>query len=742
MKTAAILLSVLMLASSITACTTKTDRIDHAITLASSDARADALWLSERLDGNIPDEVVIGIDSSDTYGIDMTDFENGGYIIREMDGEILIFGKTADALDRAVRKYAKAAEKGQTANLDEVYLEGKRVGKITIAGRDISEYTVVYVPEETVVTPSFGYTKGNSLLAAQEIVRLIEVACGVRLSMSETDVEGPMIKIGYLEDGEHDQNGFVYKVENGNLYINGVSIGNGCVNGVYHFLENYCGWEDLTYGVSELAEAELVEVPDGISEDINPLFDTLSGHIIEGKDCDSSARNFRGVSDVGAEFMYHWLKDNRFIFDAQPCYSEDYVLEETVYNLTAWLDNYMASGRDLYDPIVELNFGMGDNPHHCVCSDCIKVFRKEGDTHAGNMIRFINTLEETMDASGYDGLIYRILAYYGTQKPPKLAVPNEDISVSFCTDAHCYVHPIEGGECTGPSTAGAANPHDLGQNNNDIGEWIRRWGELTDNLLMWYYVLDNGFSAYSIITNLYYDFQFIDDAGVRGVYLCGGTYGLGIGRVVKLLATELQYNPYMTEEEYEATVCRFLEREYGEGWYYIREYIKMWEESQRRSGYCKNCWTYSMFSCGGFDWDYNEENYDTMFNYLEAAIPLADTAQQEKNCELFTLHMIYQGNLPSYISAYNAGDEEKLELLRERHELLISRLKKYGYNIDNLMFDNGTQWPMRIEENLDDEIWANLYTDMLNKYHMLGVESFPEVPSEYQTTETASDSAS
>lgn len=42
-----------------------------------------------------------------------------------------------DGLDLAVRKYAKAAETSSVSELDEVYHEGERIKKLTVAGCDI-----------------------------------------------------------------------------------------------------------------------------------------------------------------------------------------------------------------------------------------------------------------------------------------------------------------------------------------------------------------------------------------------------------------------------------------------------------------------------------------------------------------------------------------------------------------------------------------------------------------------------
>ena len=125
-KTLSIILSAIILSAAFVSCAPAADQLDPAITLASSDAAAKAEWLDERLDV-IPDNLIIGIESNERYGVDMSGFEEDGYIARAVDGDVLLFGASAEGLDRAVREYAKAADVSATVELDTVYHEGARI---------------------------------------------------------------------------------------------------------------------------------------------------------------------------------------------------------------------------------------------------------------------------------------------------------------------------------------------------------------------------------------------------------------------------------------------------------------------------------------------------------------------------------------------------------------------------------------------------------------------------------------
>ncbi len=80
----------------------QSDKISPRITLTSSDAADAAAWLTARL-GEVPDRVVIGT-SADGYGVDLAALEADGYYIRSLGGEVALSARTADGLDRAVRK--------------------------------------------------------------------------------------------------------------------------------------------------------------------------------------------------------------------------------------------------------------------------------------------------------------------------------------------------------------------------------------------------------------------------------------------------------------------------------------------------------------------------------------------------------------------------------------------------------------------------------------------------------------
>ena len=224
------------------------EKYSPKITVSSSDAAESAAWLTEKLGDRLTDEVYLAV--GDAKGIDMSDFENDGYVIRTDAGNALIVGRSADGLDRGVRKYAKAVQSGTADGLDITYHEGYRVKRLTVCGRDISEYTIVKVADVTEYEPLAAQESMD--VAADELQSYIEKTCGARLAIVTDHDAAPAhalrLAIGSVAD--YGDEAFSIKVtDSGDVVITGGRY-RGCMYGVYDFLEEDIGWRFVndTYG--------------------------------------------------------------------------------------------------------------------------------------------------------------------------------------------------------------------------------------------------------------------------------------------------------------------------------------------------------------------------------------------------------------------------------------------------------------------------------------------------------------
>lgn len=671
-------MSSVLLASALVSCAYIPARTADETASASSDARAGEAWLENRL-GEIPDGTVVGVGSNEQYGIDMSDFEEDGYILRELGGEVLVFGKSSAGLDLAVRKYAKAVESGETAGLDEVYHEGYRIEKLTVAGTDISEYGIYYPSDNN----------EGMLFAVSELQKLVKKACGAELSAAQGEPSGKYIEFRFLDDESFNDGGYRYRVENGSIIIEGVR-NFGCANAVYRFLQEECGWEGLCYGDSILAESEHVDVADGTVYTGNPRFEYFQPYLGSSFwKYDSSYPNQKQTSYgshdgriyIGRPYRAchgiennKWISPDRYLGSGrQPCYTDEDIYAELYENVYAYVESAVSAGKRIGAELQSVDIAHPDIMGFCQCKNCMKVYKKENNTNAGAVVQFANRLVEDMRPD-YDGIKYLIFAYQGTQKPC-LTAPDEDIYVTFCTDRCCANHALNSGECY----TGAFYEN---MTNQVLCEWLEGWVALNGNVLVWHYGLDDGFGSNNYADTLYEDLIYFDEIGVRGVFMEFEFMGFSLNRITNQLGYLINWDRDMTKEEYLSEFDRLLEKDYGDGWENIRRCVDFWTEGENRNG-CWHCW-YFTEQVTEQNFEYAAEHYDEVYALAKEAVTMANSEEQEIRCVKFFALMVYQGANCSYFTAYDSYDTDKLALIEERWSEMYGELIRCGINPDSI----------------------------------------------------------
>ena len=659
----------------------------------SSSASAAETFLVERL-GAVPEGVILGDASvAASYGVDMSDFENDGYIVRAVGDETLVFGKTEEGLDRAARKYAKAVQDGTADTINVTYHEGYRIERLTVAGRDISEYTVYY-PETA---------NENMKFAADELVRLVKKATGVTLPVVVGDTVSPAIELRHTDDPALKEDGYRYTVTDDGLVIEG-AVKRGCSNGVWRFLQNECGWDRLIYGDSYLNEADHVDIPVGTAKTETPVFSYLgfydgNDRVYNERTTPTAAQNSYPMTHPGGHgFVYGKFCDFDGAYE-QICYTDEERYEEGYENVR----NYVAARYGSPDFFM-VDVGQADNDNYCYCDTCLEVFVEDGGTNAGAVIRYVNRLSEEINEE-FPGVYFAILAYVSAKNPPKVTRPNEHIIINFCYDFNCANHPVDGSKCNSK-----IDPNGL--NNKDYDELVRGWCAITDNFYVRNYGLNQHLLDSILIDNIYDDMRYFRDVGVKGLLYELQGYGLGIKRLEKQLVHEMNWNPDMTREEYDALFCDILENEYGDGWIYIKEYIDEWALAQSLTG-CFHCWGWSGHYYH-YDDKFNTHFYKDRFDYylelFDSAMYEADSAKQQQKAELLSCSVIYMGCYSSYFLEYIAGNTERLEVFEERWAKMLEVLKKNGYDVKKIpTLTAGENDLVAYEDTLFAEAWTNWY---------------------------------
>lgn len=671
----ALFLGLILLLSALSSCAARPEKhYSDKISVSSSDAEDCAVWLTDRLGESLRDRVYISV--GDSAGFDMSSFENDGYILKRDGNGIVIAAKTSVGADIAVRKYANAVDLGKGTDFNITYHEGYRIKKLTLAGRDISEYTVVYPESDPELRSS-----ANSYMqyAAADLQRLIAKACGASLALvcGESDAS-PRIELRRSEElGLH---GYRYFFEGDSLIIEGGSE-DGCLNGVYRFLENECGWESLSGGDSLLHEAEHIDVPADTESCAVPAFDYFrmaNSAVFEDFETDRSVSthpygiiSYANHSDL--------IEGNPSV---QICYTNENKFMNVCDNVEAFIRLWVSAGLTVGKDLLDINLGQSDNGTYCRCADCMKVIKEEGSV-SGVVIRWMNALAENMEERDpeYAKLKYKCFAYFGSQIPCKTH-PAENVWVTFAMDWCCVKHTLTGEDCRNrfPVRAVTEQPTIC---NDDFARWVREWCDMSDNIYIWFYTLECHLQRFSVFDILYDNVRYFRDCGVKGLMWEHDDSGFGFMRLDFQLVYELIWNTDMTRGEFDALKDHLFEREYGDGYTYILEYIDILQQAQLRSDVCWDSWAWEDYNGYGYakpngyymrDDEYYADNFDLSAELLERAVTLAGSARQEDRAKRMTVHMYYEGCYSSYFRALDEGNAAEIGKIKERYSLMIDRI--------------------------------------------------------------------
>ncbi len=692
--TAAMLLGVFA------SCTTveKTEFINSAITVATSDAKEYAVWLSDRLD-TVPDDVTVGVGNNESYGIDMENFEDDGYVIKRVGDDVVIFGATAEGLDCGVRKYANMIDLEGVAE-DKVFHEGYRIDKFEILGTDISEFVIEYPVENN----------ANMTFAVSELQQLVKKACGAELEAVEgtADAEHKII-FRHTDDESLEDDGYRYFEENGNFVIEG-AVARGCMYGVYRFLQNECGWEGLTYGDSYLSESDLVSIPEGISESEVPAFEyfvvyknrsTVNAYVTDRTEiADDSAENSYGYFKHASHGMNNRKWANRPVenWSMQVCHSSESMYDLVYGNVMKYLKEREDEGHIIGETFKNIDIAQGDNNNYCMCTGCMEILAVE-KSNSGAVLQFANRLAEDVN-SVYDGVAIHIFGYFSTKVPPAITKAHDMVYITFAQNGNCSNHPLDGSLC------GEIVPYDPSDyldicNNKNNHEWLSGWCEVAKNVTVWYYNLNTQLLQYTLLDVIHGDLKYMKDLGVRGVFIEAEYDDFGIKRVEHQIYEELNWNVDMTDEEYEQLVRDMLRKEYGEGVQYLMEYLDVWFEAFDRIG-CDNCWGMSNSATPLFDVSYVRNISDHLKDLMEKVISLAENDRQEFRAKLLSCHVYYQDVYSKYFLAYEENDTELLHELEDTYQFLIDRMREIGIDPQA----HGNKGAKSIKLTLEEEAWT------------------------------------
>ena len=454
-----------------------------------------------------------------------------------------------------------------------VYSEKPPVASVKIMGTELSEYTIVYDKDVA------GY-RLNEEYAAQQLGKYLELATGIALPVVTDDTEPSKyeIVVGITDRSEVDvssygKEGFVIKTEGDKLIIAGGEE-RGTLYGVYTFLENYIGCRFFAEDCEIIYKAEDINIEDGLFDeqiptmeyrDTNETIYQGGGEIASKRKINSSytraMKYTQGSSfDFAGSAFVHTMGT---LFelgssDRQPCLTDEDIYQKT-------LDKARKIMKA--NPNAEIiSITQNDNNNPCPCKECGLINTEEG-SRAGTLIRFINRLATELEDEFPDFKILT-LAYMFSYEAPKTA-PHENVIIQLCSLDACCGHPLCDLSCS---------------TNQEFRRNIKDWSALTDNLYVWYYVVEftgNAKNAPFMNFNSLYDtYELFRSYGVKGVFNEGNmvTTSREFGYLRAYLLSKLMWDADMTREEYDQYIREFITAYYGEASDVVEEYFYMMAE--------------------------------------------------------------------------------------------------------------------------------------------------------------------
>lgn len=214
-------------------------------------------------------EIVLG-ETNRGGGIDPAGLGEDGYEIKIDGVKYFVGGETPEGIYRGVTALLKSGR----ANGNSFYLPEDAdsrvpfeypIGKLTVNGRDISEYVIVY-PEDA--SPSV-------MTGVNDLVKYIEKACGARLETTN-ERKSPAIVVDQtpveIEDSYNfNRENYSIKSSGDDVIIRGAPEA-GAMYGCYAFLKYQLGWYFLTPEIDYIRPCGTLELRD-IDVTFKPYFE-------------------------------------------------------------------------------------------------------------------------------------------------------------------------------------------------------------------------------------------------------------------------------------------------------------------------------------------------------------------------------------------------------------------------------------------------------------------------------------
>ena len=612
-------------------------------------------------------EIVLGKTGRDGAP-DVSDLGPDGYVITRDGRKIFIDGQTPESVYRgaaALLKSGTATDGAYVVPADPAVRVGTEypIGELTVNGRDIGEYRIVY-PEGA--SPSV-------MTGVCDLVEYIEKACGVRLETT-TESASPAIAVRAQTvdiEGSYNNSEENYSIrsEGDDIVITG-SPRRGAMYGCYGFLEDVIGWYFLSPTVDYLPKRDTLDVRD-VDITYSPYFEFRSNYFasaIEHEDF-AAKHQLNGLTrseEYGSGIYFTGGACHTFAtldggvsvqYSSQPCLNDEEIYQTVLGSVLKLLEE---------NPGAEIiSVSQNDNQGYCTCERCTAVAEEEG-SQSGNIIRFVNRISDDIAAAGYGDVKIHTFAYLYSVKACKTE-PRPNVIVQFCTFAECFTHGIEDDTC---------------EFNIENAENIKGWDEICDRIWVWDYHVHFG-NYLNPAINYRYDvmcgnIRFYYENGVSGLFNQGAYNSAErtgeFSELKNFMYAMIMKDPMMSEERFNELIDVFLAGYYGEDSApYVRDVIERllkfdddddWMNSGNKKVLSKSIIYRRDYDAFRSDFTAAKMNADTAYRWECADIDQIGTDFLELDC--------------LYGVEYRRATPERQAEIREAAFDLAERINKYG----------------------------------------------------------------
>ncbi len=395
----------------------------------------------------------------------------------------------------------------------------------------------------------------------------------------------------------------------------------------------------------------------------------------------------------------------------QPCATDDTMFETLFEGCLDVIEMCRARGYDIYfeNGQMVVSFSINDGQVYCTCKNCRAIafggkIRQDAATYekllswyTGETTRSGNYTEFT--AENYESLYValagraaeRLQEYYPgvsvmtiiyNSKYPNTIVPSSHLKLLYCgAISGCAIHHYGENKC---NITGAVKDDPNFHSDMSDEEAIDKWVEVANKCgaEVWYWMYPETYTYYMYdlpdYFDIYYDFQWLYQHGITGVYYEGANQGAGYNTFEALkakLAADLEWNPMMSLDEYKALIKKYIRAMFGEGYEHVYNYLM---ELNNAGDLITICVPYFSATFDLYLKSYIAEHYEYMRNELLLAKSMHNNRygyntytnldQLLQGCEFLGLSACYD-------SMYTHGTASARKTYEERYTWLFNSLK-------------------------------------------------------------------